>query len=948
MTPQPSRSARQALILDLYNAARNLPEVEQQAFVEECTDDSEVRREVLRFVRAKTVTLLDRKPRLDTDTLHPGDTVAGRYDVIRRLGQGGMGVVYEVLDNTMGEKRALKVICAESEASEDSRLRFLREVRTAQRVAHPNVCRIFDIGFDPPKGIPVENESDRLLFFTMELLEGQTLAERISERPLDTRTTLGIIRQVAAALKAAHDHDVIHRDIKPSNIMLAPEHDGTIRAVVMDFGLARCLKDEEDAQLTRSGWAPGTPAYMAPEQALGMYTRATDVYALGIVLYEMLTGRLPFAPGGSLAEHTPLPPSRYVPGLDPQWETVILKCLASDPSRRYQDPSELIAALAPDEPLHTSHALDPAYAKTAALEWMPPPPISASPALWWKLTARQRLAGVSVLVVAAVAILWFLVYPREAAAEDRYVAVLPFRVVDDSTGADLLAVGLTDSISARLFQWQNVRMPSTAAVERVGNLPIKRAARELGAKVIIHGIIQSNGGQVQVTLNIEDVAADKVLRRQVVSGTRSRYLELEDQVYSTVVSALDLQSGRNKPRKDLRAASTNPEAADLYWKARQTMSKQSTTQEVQEAIGFYEQSVRLDPTFARARAYLSDAYVVLYRSSKDKIHADRAVYAAEEARRLDDDLADSHFALGYAYSVIGQIPAAISETRRALELAPNSAEGHRRLGRIYQDSGDKDSALEAFQRAVDLNPHDWNTQLQFARAYMNYGEIENAAQHYRRVTEQVPERAEGFQGLASAYLRMGDFARSEAAYKKALSIQERPANYSGLGLAYYLQGRYADAIRMCQKAIALSPKQELYYGNLGDAYRSSGKLAEARVAYRQAIALAHADLTTNPRSASSLGSLALYYAKLGEIGQGLDYIGRARGVDPKNVDLQYNEALVRTIAGQPEEAVKVLEQAIKGGYSWKMAAADPDLRPLRNDPQFRALEPLTERARRSN
>lgn len=933
MPPQPSGTPRTAVISELYRAARKLPESEQRAFVESQSNDPNIQQEVLRLLIVKDMRVLNRPVQLNADTLDYGDMIADRYKVIRQIGRGGMGVVYAVLDTTMGETRALKLIRPESAARDESRSRFIREVRTAQHVTHPNVCRIFDIGIDPPPRVAVESESDRLLFYTMELLEGQTLAQRIATGPLDCGAALRIIRQIAAALKVAHDHNIIHRDLKPSNIMLVPERDD-VRAVVIDFGLARSEQEEIDPRLTSSGFIVGTPAYIAPEQVLGQITPATDVYALGIVLYEMVTGTLPFGPASNPAKRTPMPPSRYIPGLDPRWEKVILKCISTDVSKRYQNSSELIAALAPADPPDLSLDTVPDLNDAATVRIERTPTVRR----WHALDRRHLLGIAGVIVAAAVGSSLFLVRlsPGGGGAE-RYVAVLPFRVVAESANADLLAIGLTDSISARLFQWQNVRMPTTAAVERVGNLPMKRIARELGATLIVHGTIQPDGDQIQVNLTIEDVEADRVLTRQVVSGTRSRYLELQDQVYSIVVRTLDLRSRGHEAGKPISVVSTNPTATDLYWKARQQMSRQRNTEEVKQAIGLYEQCVRLDPVFARAWAYLSDAHVVLYRSSREKIDAERAVFAAEQARRLDDDLADAHFALGYAYSVIGQISTAISETRRALELAPNSAEGYRRLGRIYQDSGAKDLAINAFRHALELNPHYWNTHLQIAIAYLRYGDNANSALHYKRVTEQVPERAEGFQGLATAYLQMGDFARSEEAYKKALSLQDRPANYSGLGTAYYFQGQYADAIRMFQKAIELAPKQELYYGNLADAYRASGKMEEAREAYRKAMALAHADLSTNPRAAPSLGSLALYCAKLGDTAQSLDYIQRARSIDPGNVELQYNEAVVRAIASQTKEAITSLEQAARGGKSWKLAAADPDLRSLHSDPRFRAL-----------
>ncbi|HYI96634.1 MAG TPA: tetratricopeptide repeat protein, partial [Bryobacteraceae bacterium] len=793
MTPQPSRPAHQALVLDLYLSARDLPATEWRAFIENHTKDPEVLREVLWFLQAKTQTILNEDitqsdPRqLDTDPLKKDDVIAGRYHVTRKLGNGGMGVVYEVLDSAMEEKRALKVICAGAEGSADLRMRFYREVKTAQRVAHENVCRIYDIGFDPPLNHSVGQESDRLLFLTMEYLEGETLADRISRHQFSQEATLGIIRQVVQALIAAHEHGVIHRDIKPSNIMLVPRRDGSFRAVVMDFGLARCVNDEADPQLTRVGGVIGTIPYMAPEQALGQYTPATDVFALGIVIYEMLTGKRPFPPGMGFAERIPVPPSQYLPEIDPRWEAAILKCLSADASKRFQNPADLIAALEPP-------------VKVPA----PPPTPNVVPP--WRPTRKQWIvAGLAAATITGVGILSFFVPPGKIDKTDaRFVAVLPFSVVGDAPNSDLLALGLTDSLSARLFQWQNVRMPATAAVERVGNFPLKRIGRELGVNIVVRGSVQTDGAKVQVNLKIEDVAAEKILKQEVLSGTRSRYSELQDRVYATVVSALDLQSGKSHPPQSVNVASTNPQAADLFWKARQKMSQQRSVQDVREAIGYYEQSIKLDPTFARASAFLSDAYVVLYRSTKERIDADKAVYAAEQARRLDESAAYAHFALGYAYNVIGQTPAAISETRRALELAPNSADGHRRLGRIYQDSGDKKSALESFQRALEINPHDWNSNLQLAAAYFRYGDTANALQHYKRITEQVPERAEGFQGLGATYHQMGNFKSSQKAFEKALSIQKRPANYSGLGTAYHYQGRYADAIQMFQKAIELA------------------------------------------------------------------------------------------------------------------------------------------------
>jgi len=291
-----------------------------------------------------------------TAMLVTGETVGGRYRVLERIGKGGMGEVYAAKDLDLEDRVALKVI--RTEGAEDPSLleRFKREIVLARRISHPNVCRVFDGGvYRRTDG----DEAQEIRYLTMEMLDGETLTRRIERKGrISTGVALGLVRQMASGLAAAHAAGVVHRDLKSDNIFLVSGPSGQTRVVITDFGLARNLQIDDKTSITE-GFI-GTPAYMSPEQVDGSHpvTPASDLYSLGVVLYEMITGLLPFGGGTPLAvaqkrlTHSPIPPSRYVPELEPRWEISILRCLSREPQDRYATPEELIDALHPTRPSH--------------------------------------------------------------------------------------------------------------------------------------------------------------------------------------------------------------------------------------------------------------------------------------------------------------------------------------------------------------------------------------------------------------------------------------------------------------------------------------------------------------------------------------------------------------------------------------------------------------------
>ena len=340
---------RQDRIRGIFLEAVELPLDRRAAFLDDaCHGDRELRSEVDRLIAADTdtATLVFRPPPSAPPRLEEGRLLAGRFRVVRFIAAGGMGDVYEADDLELHERLALKTIRAEVVGDGHALARFKHEVQFAKRISHPNVCRIHDLGTH-------RGAASDMVFLTMQLLPGETLAQRLRrDRQIPLPEALPLVVQMAEALGAAHDAGVIHRDFKPSNVMLT----GT-KAMVTDFGLARSASAGEDAsstELTESGHLVGTLAYMAPEQLThGELTPATDVYALGLVMYEMLTGTRPFhgvTPLDSAMKRlteSPTPPDRLVPGLDPRWGTVILRCLEREPAKRYQRTGDVIRALTP-------------------------------------------------------------------------------------------------------------------------------------------------------------------------------------------------------------------------------------------------------------------------------------------------------------------------------------------------------------------------------------------------------------------------------------------------------------------------------------------------------------------------------------------------------------------------------------------------------------------------
>ena len=846
-----------------------------------------------------------------------------RYKIQKMLGEGGMGAVYKAHDVELDRDVALKLIRPGLAMDANVSARFKQELLLASKVSHKNILRIHDLG-----------DANGVKFISMAFVEGQDLHQLLVDNgKLPVDRAIKLAKQMCSALEAAHAEGVVHRDFKPQNILL----DKNEQVYVTDFGLAKSL--EADAGLSRSGEFLGTPRYMAPEQVEGRgIDHRVDLYAVGLILYEMLTGDVPFHADSTIqlmykrVNEAPKSPKELNPDL-PDWLVrVVMKCLERNPDHRYQNAADLLADL--------QHQFAPAQTKSGAVAIdirrveveMP----GAKLGLWIAIaivviaaaitlgvpSLRHRLFGEGAKTTGATAV------------QTKHIAVLPLRVIGDASALGYIGDGVVDALTAKLFQLKEVQIAAPSAVARVKpDTPLPDAAKALGATLIVSGTLQGQDDKIRLVLNLDDVSSGKHWTQEF-SGVKADLLTLEDNAYSKLVAALAINASTEEMARTSAHPTENVDAYELYLKGRNAMHGEVDAQSVQKAIGFYQQALQRDASFALAYTGLSDASLRMYLNTKDGTWSHKALGAAQQAQTLADNLPEVHFSLGSIYAATGKAAEATAELNRALELAPNSDEGYRRLGDAYRASGKKEEALKSYKKATEINPYYWYNFNALGNAYLRFGDNDNALKAYQKVTELAPKNGLGFLNMGNAYYRMDRWEDAISSYKKSIDVEPAFLPYMNLGTTYFYLKRYPEAVQMFEKAVELSPQQEMAVGNLADGYRWSGQKDKANAAYDKAIALALKGLQVDPRNTQEMASLALYYGKKGDTKTALNYIRRARAIAPNEVSFIYYEANIQVMAGNTKEALAGLRDSFEKGYPVREAASDPYLYAMQSNPDF--------------
>ena len=865
-----------------------------------------------------------------------GKTI-GHYRVEGKIGQGGMGVVYQAVDLRLGRKVALKFLPPQA-FDEHQRKRFLEEARTASLLQHPNICPIHDIG-----------EVDGQLFFAMAFLEGQTLASRIGGFPMDISNAVEIALQIAAGLTEAHNHGIVHRDIKCSNIIVTNQG----HAYILDFGLA--LREGSE-RLTVSGNITGTPSYMSPEQAQGKpLDHRTDIWALGVVLFEMVTGRVPFQRDTNWAAvhaiiHDPLPPVAALrPEVNQGLQEIIAKALQKEPADRWQSSAAMASALkrldgsSPSRPSELDTVVFNAEQTHSSTQQKQESKENTHPD---KPAHRGRLIAAAALIAACATggLLWqqgFLSSAKSGLPAEKHIAVLPFNVIGDDPGVRALADGLVETLTSKLSQldeFQGKVLVIPASEIRSRKITSAEEARKIyGANLVVTGSAQVVDSAVQFTINLIDPEKMRQLSSKNFEFDAKNPGLLRDGAMDSLLSLLSMQLSRDARRNVAEGETSNSVAYSEFLKGSGYLARYDVKGNIDLALTSLQSAVKIDPSYANAHASLARAYIQKGRFSGEKYWGERAAVVGKKAVELGPNVASTHIALGEVYRLIGKEDEAISELQRALQIHPGNAEAYRNLASVLFNRGRFKEAEDLYREAVKRRPSDWFAHLQlgiFLRATRQYDGAEAA---YQDSLKLIPDNTIVLRNLAVLYRAQARYPEAREVLDRSLKVSLAPSSLNTLGVVYYYEHRFQEAASNIEAAIDLDSSAYIFWGNLGMVSKwDPSRKDKAIPALRRAIELGGKQLQVTPKDYGVRINLAEYHARLGEGPQALAHLEAI----PKDRRESYivNFALIYELLGKRKEAIAVLKK-LSDTMAWNDIKNDPNLAQLWADPELQASVP---------
>jgi serine/threonine-protein kinase len=874
-----------------------------------------------------------------------------RFELVARLGSGGMGEVWRARDTDLQREVAVKFL-PERFASDATRLgRFAQEARAASSLNHPNIVTIHEIG--QTSGLP---------YIVMELVDGRTLRELLLSqdgRQLPVRRLLEIGAQAAEGLAKAHAAGIVHRDLKPENVMVTS--DGFVK--VLDFGLAKLRSDgrgsgagagevwfdsavptwpESPSPHTAVGAVIGTAGYMSPEQARGQAVDfRTDQFTLGAILYELASGRQAFnreTPAQTIAaiiEDLPEPLAVLNPGLPPPVRWLIERCLAKDPAERYASTFDLAREL---------RGLRERLGEVGA---------SSSTAAAIRVAARAwRPKGIALLVVAMVTMSLAAPSVRERLAvglelrpvpNEKGVAVLPFRITSPHPEDRVRADGLGETLVSRLAQLQRGHpalwvVPSSevrqAAVESA-----EAARRAFGVTLVMTGSVERRGELLRLNASLVDAVQRKQLRAVGPTDFRMDDLELQDRMLDSVVRMLELTLAPEE-QEALRAGGTQSGGAHaLYLEARGYLQRYDHAASVEEAVSLFQQALQQDPSYALAYAGLGEAQWRLYRLKREPERAALARKASERAIAQNDLLAPVHLTLGLIKAGTGEAQAALADFDRALALDPANVDALREKAAACQALGRVEEAEGLYRRAVERQPRYWGNHSHLGAFYYRHGRYAEAEAAFRKVVELVPDNPRGYSSLGLVlHTAGGRDSEAIAALQRSLALGPTYAAAANLGLVEFSHARYAQAARAYEKATELGGADYRVWRNLGISYYwTPGEQAKAPDALRRALAQGGKELSVNPKNAPLLADLGDCHALLGDAVRAREHLKRALALAPDDVEVLRTAAGAYEQVGDREAALRAITRALAAGYPRAGVEDDPGLAALRADPRYKRI-----------
>jgi serine/threonine-protein kinase len=702
--------------------------------------------------------------------------LADRYQIERELGSGGMATVYLAEDLKHHRKVAVKVLRPELAAALGVD-RFHREIEIAAGLTHPHILTLIDSG-----------DADGFLFYVMPFVEGQSLRDKLAhEGELPIGEAVRILRDVVDALTHAHKHNVVHRDIKPDNVLLSERH-----ALVTDFGVAKAVSEATGRQkLTTEGVALGTPAYMSPEQASANshIDHRADIYAVGVVAYELLTGRTPFlgtTPQMILSAHmtdTPEPVSKYRESVPPALAQVVMKCLEKKAADRWQSAEELLPQL---------------EAMATPSGGVTPTAMTPVGAVWAQ--RRKTVLGAGAALAIAVAGWWVLVGRGGTVADQPSasirIAVLPFENLSATQQDEYLSEGVTQDINTQLSKIDEFVVIAHGSAQRVGSAEMTHAeaATELGVDYLVAGSVARAADRIHITARLIDPETDGQLWADDYDQelSASNVFAIRREVAEQVAAALNVILSPGEQARLTAQPTENTEAYRLYLEGR-FFWNQRTPEGLQRAVELFQQALQNDPDYALAYAGLADAYNMLadYSYLPPAETFPKAAQAARRALQIDTTLAEAYVSLAHVqWSFDYDWTEAQRTYERAITLNPNYATGHQWYAKALRDLGRSDEALTLVQRALELDPTSLIINRAMGRVLLVKRDYDAAIQQLLKTLEMDPRFIPARRTLGLAYLHKFMYEEAILELQRAADLSSHdPRDVALLGYAYGVSGQ---------------------------------------------------------------------------------------------------------------------------------------------------------------
>ncbi|HKR63911.1 MAG TPA: protein kinase [Thermoanaerobaculia bacterium] len=844
----------------------------------------------------------------------------GRYQVLGPIGSGGMGEVYAARDPKLGRKVAIKMLPLRLTTERDTLTRFTQEARSASALNHPNIVTIHEV--DAFEGMP---------FIVMEYIDGVDLRTLIREGALPVRRVLEIAVQIADGLAAAHERGIVHRDLKPENVMVT--RDGFVK--ILDFGLAKRVAPSPDGEdtleLEMPGTTPGTilgtVGYMSPEQATGKRLDfRSDQFALGAILYELSTGQAAFDEDtaidtlSAILHKNPPPLTRSNPRAPVQLSDLISRLLEKSADDRYASTRDVSRELrllrervtAEESGFHKSQPMTVATKRSIA----------------------SVIAALVVLaVITGVVVMTRSRGPAASSAAHvtpvakKYLAVARFKDLSGDPNGQLVVDGFGETLAARLGHYPTVQVMRSPANDTEPT-DARAVARNLGANLVLSGSMMRAGNRIRVTYSVLDARTGREWR-DLIEGSVSDLFAIQDDVADSVARNLDLGT-----TSGVKVALDPAVSQRRYLEALGHLRRYDKEESLDSAIAILKEL----GTSPSVQAALARAYLYKFQTTREPELAAAAGRAAESALKGDPQSMDVNVTLGELWQSTGRYPESIGAFLRVLSQQPTNAEAVLGLAETYKAAGDLKNAEASYRRAIALQPNFWGGYNKLGAFYYTQSRYADAIPQFQKVVQLVPDNERGYNNLGAMYQRLGRYDDAVRVFQQ--SVQRAPSGqgYSNLGTCYYFLGRYREAAKAYEKAVELTPHDFLYWRNLGDAYRwIPAEQANAKRAYSTAIDLCDAAIRVNPNESRPHLSRASALAKTGRQREARAAILRALELEPQYASNAYEAAVIANIAGDEDETIARIEQALRLGYNADNLLRDPEFANLKKSGRLQAI-----------